>query len=337
MSENNKIMLVRSSKDLIKDGLIGYGWKNVDFSQYKTTKELFDVGFKGIDMGRKKIQIKNYFELKINDIVIVPVGGAIAVGIIEDETKIYDPNSSIPYSSNRIKVNFFKSESGQVLYVPRVEIATNLEQRLKIRKSIADLESFRNYIEKIASELQKKEIYTWDSDMQGKIEEAKNNLIKELIVRLRTANGLGLAAGGYGLEKLVREIFEVKGYTASIPAKNSRPVGEDVDVIAQKEGEFGSKGEKYLVQVKHHQGTTGGTGLDQLIACKDDEEDDEYYYKKILITTAKVNDDLKEKADLKSIIIVEGDQLAEIVYDMLDILPKETLLKLGISTIPSLI
>lgn len=333
---NNKIILVRSSRELVKQGLVGYAWEKVDFSQYSITKDLFEKGFKDINVGRKRKQIKYFFELTEGDIVVVPVSGAIAIGIVKAEKKIYIPNSEIAFSANRIKVDFFQDDKG-IVYVPRGEIATNLERRLKIRMSVASLESFRSDIEKIVSKLETKEIYTWNSDMLEKEENAKNNFINELDERLRTEKGLGIAAGGYGLEKLIRDIFEVKGYEAFIPSKNDRPAGEDVDIVAHKEGEFGSKGEKYLIQVKHHRGNTGRTGLVQLIACKDDEENDEYCYKKILITTAKVADELKKEAELHNIIVVEGRQLSEWLFENLDLLSKVTLLKLGISNTPSLL
>ncbi len=332
----NKVILVRSSRELIEKGYVGYGWNSIDFSQYSTVKELLSKGFMSTKIGRKKKQIKRYFELKSGDIVIVPVSGAIAAGIVEG-TKEYEHNSEIPLSANRIKVSFFKDTNDKTMYVPRVKIATNLERRLKIRMSVANLEGFRGDIEKIVFKLENNEIYTWNSDMQQREEDAKNNFINKLEERLRTEKGLGLAAGGYGLEKLIRELFEAKGYESRIPSKNERPAGEDVDIIASMEGEFASKGEKYLIQAKHHRGITGRTGLDQLIACKDEEEDDTHSYKKILITTATVSEALKQEAKSNNIIIVEGYQLAEWIFDNIGLLSKETLLQLGISEVPSLL
>ena len=333
---NNNIILVRSSRKLIKKGLIGYGWKNVNFKNYSSVKDLFDEGFKGISIGRKRKQIKRFFTLTTGDLVVVPVSGAIAVGIVEG-AKEYEPNDEIPLSANRIKVNFYKKDNGDILYVPRVEIATNLERRLKIRASIANLEGFSDEIEKIALKLDKNEMYTWDSDMQQKEEDAKENFIKKLEQRLTTEEGMGLSSGGYGLELLIQEIFQAKGYGASIPSKNSRPAGEDVDIVAVKEGEFDAKGEKYLIQAKHHRGITGRVGLDQLIACKDDEDDNEYTYKKILMTTAKVSDNLKDEAKKEEIVIVEGEDLARWIYENLELLSKRTLRQLGISEVPFLI
>lgn len=333
----NKVILVRSSRELVEKGYVGYGWENVEFRKYSSSKDLLEQGFKnrGIKYGRKKKQIKRFFDLEQGDIVAIPVSGAVAIGVVSGE-KDYQVGSKIPLSANRVKVDFFKDGNNKIMYIPRVELVTNLERRLKIRMSVANLESFREEIEKMVSLLSNQEIYTWDSDMQKREENAKKDFINKLEERLRTEKGLGLAAGGYGLEKLIKEIFELKGYGAEIPSKNDRPAGEDVDVVATKEGELGSKGDKYLVQAKHHRGTTGREGLDQLIACKDEEEDDTYFYKKILITTAKVNKKLKKEAEDNNIIVVEGQQLAEWVFENLNLLSKTTLRRLGISEVPFL-
>jgi len=337
MNNRKNIILVRSSKELIEDGFIGYGWNNIDFSAYQNKKDLFKEGFKGIDIGRKRKQIQMFYSLEKDDIVLVPVAGAVAIGIVEG-TKIYQKTSKIKNSSNRVKIDFFKNKKSEVLYIPRTQLGTDLERRLKIRTSIANLENWNSDITGMVSDLEKGNIPTWDSTMIDKEEKLKDKFIQELEERLRTEKGLGISAGGYGLEKLIKEIFQAKGYDSEIPSKQSRPVGEDVDIIARKEGEFiGEKGEIYLIQAKHHRGTTSRTGLEQLIKCEDDKNEDNYIYKKVLITTASVSDVVKREAKEKSIVIVEGKQLAIWVYENLEMLSSQTIRSLGIGLVPTLI
>lgn len=334
---DNKIVLVRSARELVEEGYIGYGWEKVKFNEYHTVKDLFSQGFHGINYGRKKKQIIRFFELKKDDIVVVPLSGTIAIGIVEGE-KVYDSMSKIPFSANRVKVNFFTNTDGETVYIPRTELETAFERRLKIRMSISNLEDFRSEIEHIISALSQGEIYTWDLAAVKKGEEAKNKFIKNLGKRLRSEKGLGIAAGGYGLEKLIWEIFQAKEYDTSIPAKNSRQAGEDVDIIARKEGEFSSNGEVYLIQAKHHRGATNMHGLNQLIKYNIDDYDDEVKIYKVLMTTAlKVVDGLEEKAKDEKIIVIKGDELAKWIYSNLSLLSKKTLNKLGISEVPTLI
>ena len=331
----NKIILVRSLIELVEKGYVGYGWRHIEFKKYDTVKELIEIGFKDTNYGRKRKQIQYFYELKKDDIVVVPVSGAIAIGIVEG-TKEYEPTTTLAMSENRVKVIFFRDENNNLMYIPRAELATNLARRLKIRTSIANLENFREDILIKIEGLKKKEILSWDSEIIKKEEDMKKIFIQKLEERLRTEKGLGLKAGGYGLELLVREIFETKGFEAIIPAKNDRLVGEDVDIIALKRGEFSSKGERYLIQVKHHRGTTSRKGLDQLITYKDD-DNGLYFDKKILITTAIVDESLKNEAKKKEILIIEGLELSEWIFESMSLLSSKTIRRLGISFIPSFI
>lgn len=334
--EKNKVILVRSERKLIESAYVGYGWKNVNFSLHSTVELLLKDGFNGVNIGRKRKQITMFYNLKKDDIVIVPVGGAVAIGIVDGE-KTYHQNSDIKNSYNRIKVNFFKNSKNQVLYVPRNQLNTDLERRLKIRMSIANLEHWNETIKTIIIGLKEGEIPTWDSAMLVKEEKAKSEFIHQLEERLRTEKGLGISAGGYGLEKIINEMFQAKGYDSEIPSKNSRPKGEDVDIIARKSDEFGELGEIYLIQVKHHRGTTPRIGLDQLKKCNDSENDENNIYKKVLITTAIVSDTLKEEAKRENITIVEGLELAQWIYDNLELLSSVTKRSIGIGEIPILL
>jgi restriction system protein len=330
----SKIILVRSSRVLIEKGYVGYGWKHIEFRKYRTVKKLIESGFKDTHYGRKRKQIQYFYELKKDDIVVVPVSGAIAIGKVEG-TKEYEPTTTLAMSENRVKVDFFRDEDNNIMYIPREELPTNLARRLKIRTSIANLEDFREEILIKIEGLEKKEIPSWDSEIIRKEEETKKTFIQKLEERLRTEKGLGLKAGGYGLELLIREIFEVKGFEAIIPAKHARSGEEDVDIIASKRGEFSSKGERYLIQAKHHRGTTSRKGLDQLIAYEDEDNHGLYFDKKILITTAVVDKSLKEEAEKEEILIIEGHELSEWIFENLSLLSSKTIRKLGISFTPS--
>ena len=74
---DRKIVLVRSPRELIDKGQIGIGWKDLRICDFNSIKDLFNNGigssrYKG-KVGRKKNQIKHYYNLTKGDIVIVPV------------------------------------------------------------------------------------------------------------------------------------------------------------------------------------------------------------------------------------------------------------------------
>ena len=331
-----QIILVRSPRELINQNQIGYGWENIDFSSYSTDKELIEKGFnqQGYNLGRKTKQVKRYFNLKENDIVITPVSGAIAIAIVEGR-KTYIKNPPEKYSNNRINVKYLSS-SDKNIFIPRKSLTTALQSRLKIRMSIANLNEFRDEINKHIEALDKGEIHTWAKEVEQKEEESANLFKSELLERLKNGKKIGLSSGGYGLEKLVQELLNIQGYQAKISAKNANSGIDDVDVIATKINELTSDIECLFVQVKHHNGNTSNWGIKQLIEY-DTNKHDYTFYRKILITTGKLSDEDKKLAQDNEIIVREGDSLVEWIYDNIKNLSSNTKDSLGITTRPSLL
>jgi len=337
------IILVRSAQELIEKDLVGYGWENVKFENYGDGKDLIKRGFKanGIDIGRKRKQIERYQNIKEGDIVVVPVNRAIAIGIATNN-KDYEENSTTPYSANRIIVNFFTKES-KVIYVLRSALDMNFEQRLKIRTTIANLNDFDEEINQVIEQIKAGKNYKRGTVFANKEKKAKDNFIEEMLKRMRTGKGLGIAAGGSGLEELIKEIFQAKGYEAFIPPKNKKNSKNkhiaDVDIVAYKNGELSTKGELILIQAKHHKGTTSDHGVKQLEAMVDysfgkngEFSEDDYAVKKILITTAK-----KDIKNNNSIQIINGQLFVEWLYENIDLLDKKTKEQLGVSEVPTLV
>jgi len=331
----NKIVLTRSSRELVNNGFIGYGWMNVKFNTYSSTKNLLEQGFEanGINYGRKKKQIKRFFELKKDDIVAVPLSKVIAIGIVEGE-KTFDDKSKLKFSANRIKVNFNLDNNGKIIYVPRKSFTNAFQSRLKIRQTVADLESFRDEIEEKILEIKTGKLLTWDEKFIKKEEEYENTFKRQLLKRLRTGKKLGLAAGGYGLEKLVEELMKINGYKAKIMPKNQSKGIDDIDIRAVKINEITGLEEVLLIQVKHHNNNTSGHGINQLAAHKANTDE---MTTKILITTGDVNEQVKEKAEKVKILIIDGESLVDMIYQNLNGFTDESRRKLGIGLMPVLI
>ena len=148
----------------------------------------------------------------------------------------------IAYSANRIGVKFFQNKESEVLYVSRTSLDMNFEQRLKIRTSIADLNDFKEEIEQIIEQIKSGKDYERSTVFANKEKKAKGDFIQGMLKRMRTGKGLGIAAGGTGLEELIQEIFRAKGYEAFIPPKNKKSAKNkhiaDVDIVAYKDGEL---------------------------------------------------------------------------------------------------
>ena len=330
MAQVNFVM-VRSPK-LIKDSQIGYGWSSVNFSQFEIVKDLIDQGFKGIGRGRQTNQIKRYFNLKQGDYVIVPFSGAVAVAEIVGEKSYHPVTEGIQYGENRISVRYLKHKNGY--FIPRGNLSTALQNRLKIRMTVCDLNEFSDELYKHIESIKNDKLYTWNNEQELKIRQNTENFKVDLLSRLRSNKDINLKSGGIGLEHLIKEILEAKNYTARIPAKNEKSGIQDVDVIATRFSEFSEKKEGIFIQVKHHEGTTGNRGIRQ-VAEYEINEDDYTHIDRVLITTAEFKN--TDFAELHDVTVLAGADFVNWIYDNLNLLSDDSLSSLGISSLPTLL
>ena len=324
-------MMVRSPK-LIKNNQIGYGWGNVNFSQFDNTTDLLKQGFKGVDVGRQTNQIKRYFNLKEGDYVIVPFSGTIAIAEVIGAKSHYPITEGIQYGENRISVRYLKHNGGY--FIPRNNLSTALQNRLKIRMTVCDLNEFSDELYKHIESIKSDKLYTWNTEQELKLQQNTEKFKADLLSRLRNNKDINLQSGGIGLEHLIKEILEAKNYTTHIPAKNERSGIQDVDVVATRLSEFSEKKEGIFIQVKHHEGTTGNRGIRQ-VAEYEINEDDYTHIDRVLITTAEFKN--TDFANLHNVTVLAGADFVNWIFDNLEYLSKDSLSSLGISSLPTLL
>ena len=330
MAQVNFVM-VRSPK-LIKNNQIGYGWASVNFSQFETVTDLIDKGFKDIDRGRQTNQIKRYFNLKQGDYVIVPFSGSIAIAEVVGQKSYHPITKGLPYGENRISVRYLKHKDGY--FIPRGNLSTALQNRLKIRITVCDLNEFSDELYKHIESIKNDKLYTWNNEQELKIQQNTEKFKVDLLSRLRSNKDINLQSGGIGLEHLIKEILEAKNYTARIPAKNEKSGIQDVDVIATRFSEFSEKKEGIFIQVKHHEGTTGNRGIRQ-VAEYEINENDYTHIDRVLITTAEFKN--TDFAELHDVTVLAGADFVNWIYDNLNLLSDDSLSSLGISSLPTLL
>lgn len=259
---------------------------------------------------------------------MVPVSGAIAIAEVEGEKSF--SMDSVKYGNNRIKVSYQCDNSGNI-FIPRKQLTTRLQSRLRIRMSIADLNDFSEEILKHVKALKKGKMYTLKNEFQEKEDKNKKIFTTELRERIQKGEGISLKAGGHGLEELVKELLELQGYKADIKATNQSSGIADIDIKATRENYVTGEVEILLVQVKHHKAITNEKGLKQLVA----HDDEQTYTRKVLITSAELSQKVEEQANTADIITIDGERLVNWIYDSIEQLSPSTRLALGISSIPT--
>jgi restriction system protein len=154
---------------------------------------------------------------------------------------------------------------------------------------------------------------------------------RELLRNIRKGN-TNLQAGGYGLEELVRDLLTSEGYSAQILSKRAFQGVADADVLATRSDRFGET--KLLVQVKHHQGVTGTFGAEQLAEIRNATPELYQDYSLVLVSSAQASPELAAACEAEGILLVDGNELVDWIYDLLPRLDAAIRIRLGISEVP---
>jgi restriction system protein len=321
-------VLVRSPSKLISEGQIGYGWSKVNFSEFSTSKDLLaHFKLKNLEIGRNRKQIVRYFNISEGDVVIVPLDKSIIIGFATGK-KSYQ--AGIKHGENRLSVEFLKGPDNCIIKIPRSELPGNLSSRLKIRMSVVSLNEFKSEIERIISTARERGAAPANLHIEELNKAAEDAFKQKLLANIRQGKTY-LKSGGRGLEELVLELVELEGYKGIIAAKNALEGIADIDIEASRTDLFSST--KLLIQVKHHDGTTGVHGIKQLEALDDDDEQ----VLRWLVTTAEVSNELRKRAENNNIKVMDGNELIKWVFESLPSLSPATRSKLGISDVPALL
>jgi len=328
-TQKTNYFLMRSPKALLKDNKIGYGWKHLHFSDYDNVEKVLAQ----LNAGRRKNQIKRFFNLKEGDVILVPLHCSVAIGIVKGD-KSYDENA--PKNTwNQVAVDFLKEDQKTLRTVStRDNLITNrLLGRLRLRMTIASLNEFSDEIEKLkkiseSGEYNVSQIY--NDNEESRAAEVKASLLSNL----RSGNNLRIKGGGDGFEELICELLRLDGFNADIQSKKSNRGKGDIDIKAKKELPFGVT-LRLDIQAKHHKGETSVKSVDQVAIAKKNHEVNEQSFA-MVITTAAFSDEAKNKAETEDITLIDGGKFVDWLYDKLSELSTSTLYGLGISVSPTL-
>ena len=318
----------------LEDGVVGVGWDDAHFCDAKSGEELVSsLISKGWNLGRSRNQIRRYKSIRCGDVIVVPYWGTLAVGAAKGE-ELHDPRYNNSNGSNQHRVEFPRDAEGKVMLVPRSQVSGALQSRLKIRITIADLSEFKDELDTLLANLQSGKAHSWDSEIAEREKKLETEVKGQLLQCIR-AGKTGLRAGGIGLEHLVRELLIADGFSARILSKRVCPGHGDADIEAFKGDPLQDR--EFLIQVKHHSGTTGDWGQAQLKEIRRLMPDEYGDFQLVLVTSGDVSDKDKKSADADGITILDGSELIDWVFGSLRTLSPETKRKLGISEVPRVI
>ncbi len=341
------IIRIKSNiNDFVNNSRVAVGWSDVDFSSYinnpneliETVKEHYYSDKVSPNIrGRKLSEINRFINIKKGDIIIVPSYKSFYIGYAT-EYFVYDKNSRNLDLSNQLLVNFKMNEENEPIQFSREGKNTALVTKLKVR-GFTILDIYDEILIESIDELlnSNKDI----SDVEKviklenlELEKFKNNL-KNVLSNYQMTS---LSAGGTGFEKLVKALMECDGYKTSILSKKCGGSGiADADILAVKESSLDDEfTTACYIQAKHYWGKSEN-GIKQIIEFKNQKskesiasftfEDDTTVsiksenIKYILISSGDFCDNVFIEAEKNGIILINGEQLAEMLFEKIDELP----------------
>lgn len=320
----------------IKNGVVAVGWSEVSFADCKDAEELRDKvekeyyqnnNISNQQKGKKLNEVARFKGISDGDYILVPYYSYVALAVAKT-TEIYSDEAYDMDMSNQRLVSYQTGDAGLFL-IPRNELSEALQRRLRVRgMTILDLTEFAEEIEDLFGN---KKLSYADKIVEKDREELAT-FKKTLLANIRNGK-TNLQTGGIGLEELVRELLECEGYEAKVLPKNKFSGNADADIEARKEDAFSSI---YLfVQVKHHSGTSGKEGVQQVIDVLN--QDVYKQYVGYFVTSAEISDEARILADMNGIGCMDGDMLVDLIVDHLSQLKQSTKYKLGISMYPMML
>jgi restriction system protein len=336
-NEGKNYYLIRSCRNIpFEDGVVGVGWGDTEFCQHADAEAIIRhlIDDEGYDLdGRGANQIRRFKAIRKGDIIVVPFWGSVAIGAATGQ-ELYDSKYYNEYGCNQHRVEYYRDSEGKACLIPRGNLSEALQKRLKIRITIANLNEFHSELDVLVANHQEGKTYSWTAEIKRKEEKLENEMKTQLLNHIRCGK-TGLASGGIGLEQLVRELLMVDGYAAEILGKRAFPGDGDADIKASKTDML--RADDFLIQVKHHDGTTGLWGQQQLTEIKKLQPEEFKDCKLALVTSGDVLDEDKDYAMKHDITILDGNDLVEWIFTSVAKLHPDTKRRLGISEVPRIV
>lgn len=344
MSKYYIIRIKTNVNDFVKNSRVAVGWSDINFSEYnnqdkliETVKQHYYSGEISPSIrGRKLGEIKRFINIKEGDVIIVPSYKSFYIGYATG-CFVYEENSRDLDLSNQLLVNFKKNESNEPIQFSREGKNTALATKLKVR-GFTILDVFDEILIKSIDELINSDKDVSDVEKvirleNRELEKFKNNL-KQVLPNYQMTS---LSAGGTGFEKLVKALMESDGYKASILSKKCGNGIADADVLAVKESSLDDEfTTACYIQAKHYWGKSEN-GIQQIIEFKNQKSKDAIVsftfedestvsiksenIKYILISSGDFCDNVSVEAETNGIILINGEQLAEMLFEKIDELP----------------
>ena len=138
---------------LEQKSVVGVGYSDVNFSSSSDASALLEKlmpivmnwGWAPQNRGRKMSEVRRFKNLMAGDRILVPCGSGVWLATATDE-QIFDTQAGKDFDlANLRKVVYLKDAQNRSVWIPRGELSTGLQSRLRMRGSTCvDLGAYRD-------------------------------------------------------------------------------------------------------------------------------------------------------------------------------------------------
>jgi len=303
----------------LEHNTINYGWS--DFSLYD---DYFECSYDELreEFGSRAREVSNCFKIRKGDILIMPLKweGGIAIGEVLSEHILYSESEELYKKdmSNYFEVKWITE------YYDRTDLPAEIQSTLKYRRSNLNIDDYEETFEKIIedtnkginSDEEKYGVSVADQRMQDIL------LIHEIISN-RSAKMIDTDFERFILD-LFGISFNLEGYKNT--AYNESEDGKDIMLSFKNFQSLGLDLLSWNIQIKQHVGETNSWAIEQ-ISLSDNSKP---FVFNVVVSSAKFSESAREKAKEKNVILIDGEHLAEIIYDNFEKIPVHHKRKLGL-------
>ena len=311
MDKNYWMFRVRDHDYALDNNIVSYGWS--DFKLGQERKEDFQKIKKISGSARAVSMARNFCKIQKGDIVLMPLWKNVAIGKIISDA-IHSEDLKEKDEANTYEVEWLAKSYG------RNNFSSALQSSLKYRGTFLNL-------------------WRYETDLERKIETGFKNIDVEYIdfCRNKRKKEIEVIADHINsnskikfsdneFEIFIKDLFAINyGFEANLNSNKKEAIdGKDLTVsldIDELETHL-----VYNIQVKQHEGVSNRKAIDQIL--KSDASANET--KNVVVNTGRFNEDDKKYAEENSVILIDADKLAEMIYENFDKIDDEYKAKLNL-------
>jgi predicted Mrr-cat superfamily restriction endonuclease len=296
---------------------VNYGWSDYDLQEWANRSS----EDKREEFGSRVREVACALAVKKGDIIVMPLKweGGVAIARVLSE-HIEHSDSEELYANDMS--NYFNVEWLTQFY-NRTDLPAEIQSTLKYRRSILNIDYYRAEFDQIIANTSSG-VLADEERYSLQVAEGRKSDINDIhtVISTRQARMSDTDFERFVLDLLMRS-FNLEGVknTGHLEATD----GRDLMVYSNSFQGLGLQSISWNVQVKQHAGETDEYAVNQVSMS----DNSEMYVHNVVVSSTRFSEKAKSTAKERNVVLIDGENLSEIIYDNFDKIPLHYKRKLG--------